>query len=66
MKSAAEIALNNQLQQALDRPELDVDSIQGLLREATATKIALDATTLEYKVRKRIEKEVDRIRRQSG
>lgn len=57
LKSAAEIALNNQLQDVLDRPELDVDSIQGLLREATATRVALDTTTLEYKVRKRIEKE---------
>ena len=57
LKSAAEIALNNQLQEVLDRAELDVDSIQGLLREATATRVALDTTTLEYKVRKRIEKE---------
>ncbi len=57
LKSAAEIALNNQLQHALDRPELDADSIHGLLREATANKIALDVTTLEYKLRKRIEHE---------
>ena len=55
LKSAAEIALNNQLQQALDRPELDFDLIRGLLREAASEKIALDATTLEYKVRKRLE-----------
>ena len=57
LKSAAEIALNNQLQLALDRPELDVDGVHGLLREATASKIALDVTTLEYKLRKRIEHE---------
>ncbi len=57
LKSAAEIALNSQLQQYLERPELDVESIQGLLREAAATRITLDATTLEYQVRKRIEKE---------
>lgn len=57
LKSAAEIALNNQLQLALHRPELDADAIHGLLREATASKIALDATTLEYKFRKRIEQE---------
>ncbi len=56
LKSAAEIALNNQLQQYLERPELDSDSIQGLLREAAASKIALDVTTLEYKMRKRIER----------
>jgi alpha-amylase/alpha-mannosidase (GH57 family) len=57
LKSAAEIALNNQLQHALERPELDADGIRALLREATAGKIALDATTLEYRFRKRIEHE---------
>ena len=50
LKSAAEIALNNQLEQYLERPDLDTDSIQGLLREAAASKIALDSTTLEFKV----------------
>ena len=57
LKSAAEIALNNQLQQYFDRPEIDSDNIQSLLREAVASKITLDVTTLEYKIRKRIEKE---------
>ena len=57
LKSAAEIALNSQLEQYLERPDLDPDSIQGLLREAAASKISLDSTTLEYKVRKRLEKE---------
>jgi alpha-amylase/alpha-mannosidase (GH57 family) len=55
LKSAAEIALNNQLQQALDRAELDFEVIRGLLREAASEKITLDSTTLEYKVRKRLE-----------
>ena len=57
LKSAAEIALNNQLEQYIERPDLDPDSIQGLLREAAASKIALNTTTLEYKVRKRLEKD---------
>ena len=57
LKSAAEIALNNQLQQYFERPELDSDSIQSLFREAAASNIALDATTLEYKIRRRIENE---------
>jgi alpha-amylase/alpha-mannosidase (GH57 family) len=57
LKSAAEIALNSQLQQALERPDMDFDSILGLFREAAASKITLDSTTLEYKVRRRIEKE---------
>ena len=57
LQSAAEIALNSQLRQQLDRTDMDFDSIRGLLREAAASKIALDASTLEYGVRKRIEKE---------
>jgi len=57
LKSAAQIALNSQLEQYLERPDLDPDSIHGLLREAAASKIALDSTTLEFKVRKRLEKE---------
>ena len=57
LKSAAEIALNNQLEQYLERPDLDLESIQGLFREASATKVSLDSTTLEYKVRKRLEKD---------
>lgn len=55
LKSAAEISLNQQLQQSLNRPELDFDSIHGLLREAAATHITLDFTTLEFMLRKRIE-----------
>jgi alpha-amylase/alpha-mannosidase (GH57 family) len=57
LKSAAEIALNNQLQQALERPELDFENIRGLLREAAVERVALDATTLEFKIRKRLEAE---------
>jgi len=57
LKSAAEIALNSQLQQYLERPELDAESIRGVLREASASRINLDATTLEYKLRRRIEED---------
>src|SRR6202045_1362644 len=57
LKSAAEIALNSQLEQYLERPDLDPDSILGLLRETRASQVTLDSTTLEYKVRKRLEKE---------
>jgi hypothetical protein len=57
LRSAAEIALNSQLEQHLERPDLDPDSIQSLLREAAASQISLDSTTLEYKVRKRLEKD---------
>jgi alpha-amylase/alpha-mannosidase (GH57 family) len=54
-KSAAEIALNSQLHQAVERSELDADTINSLLKEASSTHIALDTTTLEYAIRKRLE-----------
>jgi alpha-amylase/alpha-mannosidase (GH57 family) len=57
LMSAAEIALNSQLEQALERTELDAESIRGMLKEAAAGKIALDATTLEYAMRRRLENE---------
>lgn len=57
LKSAAEIAINSQLQNHLERADIDSDAIKSLLREANASKIILDATTLEFKLRKRIEKE---------
>lgn len=59
LMSAAQIALNSQLEQALKRPELDAESVRGMLKEAEGSKIALDATTLEYAMRRRVEKEAD-------
>jgi alpha-amylase/alpha-mannosidase (GH57 family) len=59
LMSAAEIALNHQLQQSFERPDLDADSIRGLLREAKASSIALDTTTLEYAIRRHIEKDAE-------
>jgi hypothetical protein len=57
LMSAAEIALNSQLEQALGRPEFDTEGIHGLLKEAEASKVTLDATTLEYAQRRQLEKE---------
>ena len=57
LMSAAEIAVNSQLQQALECPELDTESIRGLLKEAAGSNIPLDATTLEYAMRRRLEME---------
>ena len=56
-KSAAEIVLNSQLHQAVDRPEIDADTINSFLKEADSSHIAVDTTTLEYAIRKRLERE---------
>jgi alpha-amylase/alpha-mannosidase (GH57 family) len=57
LKSAAEIALNNQLRAAFERPELDTSSIESSLREAAASHVDLDVVTLEFVIRKRLERE---------
>ena len=65
-QSAANIALNSQLRQAFERPELDTDSIQTLLKEAANIKVSLDVTTLEYVIRRKLEKEADTFATDSG
>jgi alpha-amylase/alpha-mannosidase (GH57 family) len=56
-QSAAEIALNSQLKQALEQRDPDLDAIQSYLKEAALTNVALDVPGLEYAFRLRLEKE---------
>jgi alpha-amylase/alpha-mannosidase (GH57 family) len=65
-QSAADIALNRQLRQVFERPELDAGSIQTLLKEAANSRVSLDVTTLEYVIRKKLEKEADNFATDSG
>jgi alpha-amylase/alpha-mannosidase (GH57 family) len=60
-QSAAEIALNNQLKQAFERDEADIDSIQSYLKEAAVSNIKLDVPGLEYTIRKRLEREANQF-----
>jgi hypothetical protein len=55
--SLAGVALNNQLQQALDRPDIDAAAVKALLREADLNKVTLDEPTLEFTLRKRLEEQ---------
>jgi alpha-amylase/alpha-mannosidase (GH57 family) len=61
LQSAAQIALNNQIKQAFERPELDPDSIQSYFKEAATNKVTLDATSLEFAIRTRLEKEAEQF-----
>jgi alpha-amylase/alpha-mannosidase (GH57 family) len=65
-QSAADVALNSQLRQEFERPELDADSVQTLLKEAANSKVSLDVTTLEFVIRKKLEKEADNFAVDSG
>jgi hypothetical protein len=55
--SVASIALNSHLQQTLQQTDTDPTAIKGLIREAELNNVALDTTTLEYTLRKRLENE---------
>jgi alpha-amylase/alpha-mannosidase (GH57 family) len=59
LHSAAEIAVNSELRLALTRPELNADAIRGHVKEATISQIDLDITTLEYLMRRRLEKKAE-------
>jgi hypothetical protein len=57
LNSAASIALNSQLQRALERPEIDGAVVQSVVREAVANHVGLDDTTIEYTMRRRLEQQ---------
>ena len=54
-RTAAEIAINTQLKQAIEQPDLDFDAIQSYMKEAAASNISLDAAGLEFVIRRRLE-----------
>jgi hypothetical protein len=55
--SLAGVALNNQLQQALDRTDIDAAAVRALLRETELNRVTLDEPTLEFTLRKRLEEQ---------
>lgn len=56
LRTTAEYALNLHLKHAMAAEELDVDRIKSLLEEARAGQIELDSTTLEFTLRKSLER----------
>jgi alpha-amylase/alpha-mannosidase (GH57 family) len=60
-KAAADVAINSQLKQAIERPDLDADNIQSYLKEAATSRVPLDTTTLEFTIRKRLEEQAARF-----
>jgi hypothetical protein len=53
--AAIEYALNSLLRRACSAEELDGERIRNLLREAQVSNIALDKTTLEFLLRRKVE-----------
>jgi len=60
-KAAADVAVNSQLRQSFERADLDGDNIQSFLKEAATSRVPLDATTLEFTMRKRLEEQAARF-----
>ena len=53
--AAVEYAINSLLRRACSNEELDGERIQNLLREAQASNVSLDKTTLEFLLRRKVE-----------
>jgi hypothetical protein len=53
--AAVEYAINSLLRRACSNEELDAERIRNLLREAQASNVSLDRTTLEFLLRRKIE-----------
>jgi alpha-amylase/alpha-mannosidase (GH57 family) len=54
-RAAADVAINSQLRQSIERSDVDGDNIQSYLKEAATSQVALDTTTLEFAMRRRLE-----------
>ena len=61
MKSTAEYALNSLLRREFSQDELNFDHIRNLLNEAAIAGVTLDNTTLEFTLRKTLERLSDRF-----
>jgi hypothetical protein len=57
LSAAANTALNNQMRDAIDRPDPDLHLVQGFFREAEGLHVELDNVTLEFAMRRRLENE---------
>lgn len=55
-QAAAEVTLNAELRRAIEADSLNVDLIRALMEEARAVHVNLDAATLEYALRGKLER----------
>src|ERR1700730_5044719 len=54
-RAAADVAINSQLRQSIERSDVDGDNIQSYLKETATSQVALDTTPLEFAMRRRLE-----------
>jgi hypothetical protein len=60
--AASEFVLNTRLRRALGSEQLDFDGIRNLIRDAEGAKVALDVPTLEFTLRRRLERMAEGFR----
>ena len=60
-QAAAEFTINGDLRRIFEGEEFDAEPMRRLLNEARSVKVELDVTTLEYTLRKAIEKMMRRL-----
>ena len=58
---AAELVLNASLRRAFEKDNLDTEQIRSLLEEAEIEGVSLDFDTLEYALRRSLERMFDRL-----
>jgi alpha-amylase/alpha-mannosidase (GH57 family) len=61
MRSTAQYALNDLLREAFRQDELDLDRIENLMDDVRIAGVEIDATTLEFTLRKTLERMSDRF-----
>ncbi len=61
MRASAQAAVNSLLRHEFAADEMDIARVQSLLEESRASSVDLDSPTLEYTLRKTIEKQFDQF-----
>ncbi|HVX65385.1 MAG TPA: DUF3536 domain-containing protein [Bryobacteraceae bacterium] len=61
LEMAAEVTLNTDLRRAFEEDELDLGRIHALVDEAQVAKVPFDAPTLEFALRKTMERMAERL-----
>ena len=66
LEVAAEVTLNSDLREELEKDDLDFGRIAALVEEALVAKVPFDAPTLEFTIRKTLEREAERLASKPG
>ncbi|MGE5569621.1 MAG: DUF3536 domain-containing protein [Rhodospirillales bacterium] len=66
LEAAAEVTLNNDLRRAFEQEELDLGRIDALVEEAKIAKVPFDSATLEFSLRRTLERMAEQFAAHPG